>query len=281
MQAKLKHIESRLQAVIEKNTARLFTSLDVESKLAQRLVAAMQARIQTLPDGSLRAPHIFSLSVHPRFVSDIRSNQNLLETLADTLYQSALEQHLTFDAHPTISVFPNEQIIEGDFEVQAIRSESPTQTRDMVLGQTTPPPELIEDEIENIPPKAFLIVAGSKIFALEHAVVNIGRKLDNHLVLDDPRISRKHSQLRAIKGRFVLFDVGSSGGTFVNGERVTRAILHPGDVISLAGVPMVYGQDAVRAANETQEYRRPSSTFDDTTASLDISDLDLDDYAKP
>lgn len=279
MQDILKHIEARLQAVIEKSTARLFTSLDVESKLAQRLVAAMQDRIHTLPDGRLRAPHIFSLSVHPRFVTDIRSNQSLLENLAEVLQQSAAEQNLTFDAHPTITVFPNDQIIEGEFEVLAIRSETPTQTRDMSVAPVTPSSDFTTEEAEEIPPKAFLIVAGSKIFALEHAVVNIGRKLDNHLVIDDPRVSRKHSQLRAIKGRFVLFDVGSSGGTFVNGERITRAILHPGDVISLAGVPMVYGQDAVRAANETQEYRRPSSTYDDTTASLEISDLDLDDYS--
>lgn len=278
MQEKLNQIEARLQAIIEKNTARLFSNLDVESTLARRLVAAMQSRIQTMPDGTLRAPHIFSMSVNPKFAADIRSNQALLESLSEALLQSAGELGFSFDAYPTISIFPNEHTLEGEFEIQAMRSESPTETRDMATPAARP--ELPDEETQEIPPKSFLIVGGSKIFPLEYAVINVGRKLDNHLVIDDPRVSRKHCQLRAIKGRFVLFDVGSSGGTFVNGERINRAILHPGDVISLAGVPMVYGQDAVRAASETQEYRRPTHTYDDTTASLEISDLDLEDFSE-
>ena len=63
------------------------------------------------------------------------------------------------------------------------------------------------------------------------------------LVIDDPRISRNHAQLRAIKGRYVIFDLNSTGGTFVNAQRTSQSVLYPGDVISLAGVPLIYGQD--------------------------------------
>jgi pSer/pThr/pTyr-binding forkhead associated (FHA) protein len=63
------------------------------------------------------------------------------------------------------------------------------------------------------------------------------------LVIDDPRVSRNHAQLRAIKGRFVLFDLNSTGGTFVNGQRTSQTVLYPGDVISLAGVALIFGQD--------------------------------------
>jgi pSer/pThr/pTyr-binding forkhead associated (FHA) protein len=81
------------------------------------------------------------------------------------------------------------------------------------------------------------------VFPLKKSIINIGRRLDNHLVIDDPRVSRNHSQLRAIKGRFVIFDLNSTGGTFVNGQRTSQSVLYPGDVISLAGVPLVFGQD--------------------------------------
>jgi pSer/pThr/pTyr-binding forkhead associated (FHA) protein len=67
--------------------------------------------------------------------------------------------------------------------------------------------------------------------------------LDNHIVLDDPRVSRNHAQLRIIKDQFTLFDLNSSGGTFVNGQRTNQSVLHPGDVISLAGVSLIFGQD--------------------------------------
>jgi hypothetical protein len=43
---------------------------------------------------------------------------------------------------------------------------------------------------------------------------------------------------------------------------------------------MVYGQDAVRAVDETQEYVRPNkSNSDSTTASIDINELDLDNLS--
>ena len=96
---------------------------------------------------------------------------------------------------------------------------------------------------KTFPKNAFLIVDGVKVFPLTEPVVNIGRRLDNQLVIDDPRISRNHAQLRAIKGRFVIFDLNSTGGTFVNGQRTSQSVMYPGDVISLAGVPLVFGQD--------------------------------------
>lgn len=95
-----------------------------------------------------------------------------------------------------------------------------------------------------IPQNAILIIEGVIVHVLKEAVINIGRKLGNHIVIDDPRISRQHAQLRAINGHFVLFDLNSMGGTFVNGLRTSETVLYPGDIISLAGVMLSYAQDA-------------------------------------
>ena len=100
------------------------------------------------------------------------------------------------------------------------------------------------EDRETIPKNAFFILSGCvKVFPLEEAVITIGRRLDNDLVLDDPRVSRTHAQLRAIDGRYVIFDLHSTGGTFVNGEQITQCILSPGDLIWLAGVTLVYGEE--------------------------------------
>ncbi len=92
-----------------------------------------------------------------------------------------------------------------------------------------------------------------RIIPLDRSVINIGRRPDNQMVIDDPRVSRVHSQLRAIKGRYVIFDLDSAGGTFVNSQRISQYTLLPGDVISLAGFPMVYGQDTAEPG-QTQRY---------------------------
>lgn len=99
-----------------------------------------------------------------------------------------------------------------------------------------------EETADSVPEEAFLVIDGTKVIPLTQALVSIGRRVENTIVLDDPRISRNHAQLRAVKGRYVLYDLDSKGGSFVNGVRVTQSLLYPGDVISLAGLSLVYGQ---------------------------------------
>ena len=116
----------------------------------------------------------------------------------------------------------------------------PEQPQDLDLPEE--PQELPEDDITTIPEEAFLVIDGSKVYPLTKPLISMGRRLENNLVIDDPRVSRIHAQLRAINGRYVLFDMNSSGGTYLNGRKTTQAIVYPGDVISLAGVDLIYGQ---------------------------------------
>lgn len=101
----------------------------------------------------------------------------------------------------------------------------------------------MDEERVSIPAHAFFLMEGGKTFPLDREVINIGRMLDNDLVIDDPRVSRRHAQLRAVKGHFVLYDLNSTGGIFVNGRRITETIMYPNDSVSLAGVTLTFQQD--------------------------------------
>jgi len=81
--------------------------------------------------------------------------------------------------------------------------------------------------------------------------------MDNQVIIDDPRVSRAHVQLRVTKGRFAIFDLNSTGGTFINGQRTEKSILYPGDVISLAGVTMIFGQDLPHTRSTEREKTGP------------------------
>jgi pSer/pThr/pTyr-binding forkhead associated (FHA) protein len=100
-----------------------------------------------------------------------------------------------------------------------------------------------------------------QIFPLDESVINLGRRSDNHVVIDEMRVSRKHAQIRAIKGHYVIFDLDSSGGTYVNGVLSSQATLYPGDVISLAGVDLVYGQDAAYLSGNDSGSTQPLVPF--------------------
>jgi pSer/pThr/pTyr-binding forkhead associated (FHA) protein len=103
--------------------------------------------------------------------------------------------------------------------------------------------DINEGQDDSLPENAFLIIEGIKAVPLNQSVITVGRHHDNMVVIDDPRVSRHHMELRAIQGRFILFDLGSSGGTYINGQRTNQAVIYSGDVISLAGVNITFVRD--------------------------------------
>lgn len=72
------------------------------------------------------------------------------------------------------------------------------------------------------------------IFPLEGDQLIIGRDAVNAVAINDAEVSRKHARLTFQGGKYVLEDLGSTNGTFVNGQRLTSAtVLKAGDVVSL------------------------------------------------
>jgi ADP-ribose pyrophosphatase YjhB (NUDIX family) len=70
--------------------------------------------------------------------------------------------------------------------------------------------------------------------ALSDKAIRIGRTPDNDLVIPDLDVSRHHAELRkSDAGSYEIIDVGSHGGTFVNGKRVSGATLTDQDTISI------------------------------------------------
>jgi pSer/pThr/pTyr-binding forkhead associated (FHA) protein len=68
----------------------------------------------------------------------------------------------------------------------------------------------------------------------------IGRIDSNHVVLEDPTVSRVHARVLVAKDTIEIEDCGSSVGTLVNGELIDRAFLHHGDVVKVGSVTMLF-----------------------------------------
>jgi len=69
---------------------------------------------------------------------------------------------------------------------------------------------------------------------LPTAILRIGRTPDNDIVLEDLEVSRHHAELRKLPdGRYLIADVGSHNGTFVNGRRITSRVLAEDDIIGI------------------------------------------------
>jgi hypothetical protein len=80
-----------------------------------------------------------------------------------------------------------------------------------------------------------------QVYDLEQAVIRIGRAPGMDIRIDDVSVSRQQAELRHEGGAWLVRDIGSSNGTFVNGERLTGdRPLRPGDEISVGDYSLFF-----------------------------------------
>jgi len=72
-----------------------------------------------------------------------------------------------------------------------------------------------------------------QFFPLDKEVITLGRSRECDIRLEDPNVSRRHCQVRKMEGGYVLEDLQSKNGTYVNGSPVQRWVLSDGDLIIL------------------------------------------------
>lgn len=81
--------------------------------------------------------------------------------------------------------------------------------------------------------------AGSR-FALDAEVTTIGRHPESTVFLDDVTVSRHHAEVRLEDTHYVVSDVGSLNGTYLNGDRVEVHELAEGDQLQVGKYRLVF-----------------------------------------
>jgi hypothetical protein len=262
MKSRLDQIEARLQTLIE-SSALLLPWANRQTLLAHQLAEAMHESIITDENGSLMAPTRYTVYLNPENLPFWETHQEMIDTLVIALQEVAHEAGVRFKRLPVIDLQGNPLLSLEDIHIIASHEEDP-------VGSTASFPIVEDTGTKNRDPRpvnAFLILNGEQIFPLRLVVINIGRRLDNQLIIDDPRVSRNHCQLRAIHGHYIIFDLNSTGGTYVNGQRSNQYTLRPGDVISLAGYPVIYGEEEMPStSSNTGGYTASTSTRPEQTS---------------
>jgi len=246
----------RLQEHLRDGLARPLQALTGEPPIwvvvAEQLTREIDAASKRDGRGHVFAPDQFTLSLHTIDARTLAGNTpGVQEAIAGAIHDAlqgagfslARFPHVTLSADPTLRI--------GEARAIAWHSRDP-------LGSV---PSAGEDADEpRTPPAvgAFLIVDGKRHFRLDRPLITIGRKLDNHLVLPDPHVSRRHAEFRLQGGRYMLRDLDSTAGTRVNGQLATEHLLQPGDVITISGISLIYGEDPTGPPGATQRYTPPT-----------------------
>jgi hypothetical protein len=255
---RITRFEQTIEQLVEGSFARLFVGRLHPREVAIRLARAIEDNAQPAPDGVTIAPNLYFIHLNPADHDALMAAQpNLIDSLTKTVISLAHRADMRLLTQPIVDVVPDETIalrtvlVIAEHEVEADRATQALQP-------------IREVQPDQNPRNPHLILGGTRYIPLDRRVINIGRRHDNHIVIDDMRVSRNHAQLRLRFGHYVLYDLGSSGGTFVNEHAVTECILKPGDVISLAGVALVYIEDDTSsqtgASASSTQIRKPGDS---------------------
>lgn len=217
---------------------------------AHQLRTEVEAGTRTDGLGKQYAPDQYTLTLHPGQIAMAgRSTHQIQEALASGLARVLQSGNLVVVREPHFTLATDPTLASGDVRVIVWHSRDPLVAASEAASAEAP--------TEKPPAGAFFMVGGKRYFSLNRPVINIGRRLDNHLVLDDPHVSRQHAQLRAHRGRYILRDLSSTAGTTVNGHLVKQQELHPGDVVGVASVELIYGEDVAGPPEVTAPYAPP------------------------
>jgi len=121
-----------------------------------------------------------------------------------------------------------------------------------------------------------------QVYDLEQPVIRVGRAEGMDILIDNVSVSRRQAEFRREGPGWIVRDLGSANGTFVNGERLAAdRPLQPGDEISFGKFSLFFERvltepvaAAAPPARETAPPRRPAPTQADGTLHLDAAEVE-------
>ncbi|HEV8229418.1 MAG TPA: DUF3662 and FHA domain-containing protein [Candidatus Limnocylindria bacterium] len=246
----MERVEAFVSRMIEGWSARLFGAKLQPVQIAKRIIRTMEAH-QTISLSKTFVPNSYVVSLSPVDFAQFEGYKRSLERdLAETVLSASRERSFTLLDFPSVEIERQDDVPPGDIRVSCALVDA---TGDEVeadpksLGAVEAGHTMVLDRealLRDRPraPKASVEVRDGdrRAVQLGPEPLLIGRDEENDVVLDDPRVSRKHAEIRLRLGRYTLYDLQSTNGTYVNGRRVAEVVLNDGDRISVAGLDLLF-----------------------------------------
>jgi hypothetical protein len=99
-------------------------------------------------------------------------------------------------------------------------------------------------------------------FAIGAQPISIGRSADSRIVIDNPAVSARHARVYREGHHYVLEDLNSTNGTFVNDKPIARHTLAEGDVVLVAKHTLVFTEAGGEGSDTGADHARPPQMYD-------------------
>jgi pSer/pThr/pTyr-binding forkhead associated (FHA) protein len=217
-------------------------------------VSRRHAEIQSTPEGYV----LNDLSVNGTYVNGDRMGRQYQLARADVIRIG----HDEFRFYADVASPP----ARGRRSVPPVTAPQPptgagARLSDTLMGMPQPVPSVTDTPTQpQVAPLASLLVRSGAMkgrrLAVKVPVVNIGRADFNDVVISDPSVSTSHAKLQRRDDVWILTDLGSTNGTFVEGERLSGEVaLGPGTTVKFGEVAVLF-----EPLDESAPVRRSSGT---------------------
>jgi hypothetical protein len=235
--------------MVEGTFARVFKSELQPVEVASAVQHEMDERAAIVAQGRTLVPNDFVVEIAQTDAErlDIMV-ESLSVELATLARDHAKEQGYSFVGPVRIRFEGVPDLATGMFRIRSgvIRGHT------VEAGEVRQPASDLPRGGGQFPGRPRLVVAGSQpgtgmetgsTYELQTPVTLLGRGTDCDLRMVDAGVSRHHAELRVEDGQVVLVDLGSTNGTFVNGQPARRVVLTDGMNVTLGRTTMVFHQD--------------------------------------
>jgi hypothetical protein len=253
----LRNIEAKIESLFEGVFGRAFRTNVQPVELARKLVKEMEDH-RVISVSRLYVPNEYTIYLSPPDREQFASyEQSLIGELQDYLAENARREKYVLLSPPTVSFETDADLDVGEFGIatrmaQGGREVSPEDAPapevpaggTMIYKAAAPPEtEAVSAEELGLEQEVATLSWDGRRHELTKRRAVIGRSKDCDVQVADPNVSRRHAEVRQEGAAHWLVDLDSTNGTEVNGRRLKRAKLRPGDTITVGSTDLVFRRE--------------------------------------
>jgi hypothetical protein len=254
----LRNIEAKIESLFEGVFGRAFRTNVQPVELARKLVKEMEDH-RVISVSRLYVPNEYTVYLSPADREQFASyEESLLGELQEYLAENARRENYVLLSPPKVLMETDEDLDVGEFGiatrmVQGGRDVAPDEAPppDMPAGGTMiykpkqPETEAVSAEELGLDREVATLSWDGKRQELTKRRAVIGRSKDCDIQVADANVSRRHAEVRQEGAAYWLVDLDSTNGTEINGRRLKRAKLRPGDTITVGATDLVFRRETV------------------------------------
>lgn len=204
-------------------------------EIASRLRRELDHKAITISEGRTLAPNVFDTHLSP---DDFERAQEwgtpLAEELCDVVINHARSQGYVLQGPVRVSFSEDENLKAGDFDITSRTDKS----GGLTSAREPERPAAPSRQPAHLQP--VLDIDGRR-YSLNAPSIVLGRSSEADILIDDTGVSRRHLEIRTEHGSSHAVDLGSTNGTYVNGQRVNGSVgLTDGSSISMGRTKIIF-----------------------------------------